>query len=179
MTDRTRVPWHQRWLVSGEFNVALFSFLLHFVWEFLQVPLFADMPTMEHWEAVVFCARAALGDVLIALFAFWVVALIRADRRWIVAPGRVAILGFIVVGVAITVALEWHATAILDRWQYGDLMPTVPILGTGVSPLMQWVLLPPLVVWIVRRQILGQESLGCESPEPDQSRARSRRSTSI
>jgi len=159
MTDDLRVPWHRRWLASTEFNVMVFSFLLHFVWEFLQVPLFAEMPTMEHWEAVLFCARAALVDVLIALFAFWVVALIRADRRWIVAPGKAEILGFIAVGVVITVALEWHATVILDRWQYGDLMPTIPILGTGLSPLMQWILLQPLVVWIVRRQILGQEFL--------------------
>lgn len=36
----------------------------------LQVPLFAEMPTMEHQEAVLFCARAALGNVLTALFAF-------------------------------------------------------------------------------------------------------------
>ena len=28
-----------------------------------------------------------------------------------------------------------------------------------LSPLMQWVLVPPLVVWIARRQILGQEFL--------------------
>ena len=50
-------------LATPEFNVALFAFLLNFPWEFLQVPFFAEMPTMAHWDAVLFCARATLGDV--------------------------------------------------------------------------------------------------------------------
>jgi hypothetical protein len=32
-------------------------------------------------------------------------------------------------------------------------MPTLPILGTGLIPAFQWLLLPPVIVWLVRRQL--------------------------
>lgn len=138
-----------------EFNVALFALLLNFPWEFLQVPFFAEMPAMAHWDAVLFCTRATLGDVLIALVAYWVVAGVQRRRDWLRCPDARALLGFVAVGVVITIGLEWHATVLQDRWQYGELMPTLPLLGTGLAPLLQWLLLPPPIVWLARRQLLG------------------------
>jgi hypothetical protein len=32
-------------------------------------------------------------------------------------------------------------------------MPIVPGTGAGLAPLLQWLLLPPVVVWLVQRQI--------------------------
>ncbi|WP_220018887.1 hypothetical protein [Halomonas heilongjiangensis] len=148
----------KRGLATPEFNVTLFAFLLNYPWEFLQVPLFAGMPTMTHWDAVRFCTRAALGDVLIALVAFWSVAAVRR-RAWIRCPDAPALFGFVAVGVAITIGLEWHATVLQDRWQYAELMPTLPLLGTGLAPLLQWLVLPPLLVWLVHRQMLGERWL--------------------
>ncbi|WP_018865248.1 hypothetical protein [Thioalkalivibrio sp. ARh3] len=149
----------QRILALPEFNVAVFAFLLNYPWEFLQVPFFDDMPTMPHWEAVVFCTRATLGDVLIALAAFWGVAALTRNRSWILQPTLRTVLLFVAIGVVITIGLEWHATAIDDRWQYADTMPTLPILGTGLLPLIQWVILPLLLIWFVRRQVRGQLAL--------------------
>lgn len=149
----------RRLAAAPEPNVLVFAFLLNYPWEFLQVPLFAAMPEMAHWDAVRLCTRATAGDALIALIAFWSVAAVRRDRDWIRHPDGVAVAGFILVGVAITIGLEWHATEIQGRWQYADLMPTLPVLGTGLAPLLQWLILPPLLVWLVRRQLLGQERL--------------------
>ncbi len=149
----------KRLLASPEFNVALFAFLLNFPWEFLQVPLFVAMPEMAHWDAVLFCTRATLGDVLIALIAFWIVAGLRGNRYWLLRPDTRSILGFIAIGIVITVGLEWHATEIQQRWQYAERMPTLPLLGTGLAPLLQWLLLPPLILWLARRQMLGEACL--------------------
>lgn len=146
-------------LVSPEFNVAMFTFLLHYPWEFLQVPFYESMPEMGHWEAIIFCTRATLGDVLISLGAFWAVALIFRDRNWIRFLCGSAIIIFITVGVAVTVVLEWHAAIVTERWQYDENMPVLPLLGTGISPLLQWIVLPVLTIWLVRRQILGQERI--------------------
>lgn len=44
-------------------------------------------------------------------------------------------------------------TRVLNLWQYTEAIPTLPLLGTGLSPLLQWSLLPPLVLWLVRRQL--------------------------
>lgn len=149
----------QRILALPEFNVAVFAFLLNYPWEFLQVPFFDDMPTMPHWEAVVFCTRATFGDVLIALAAFWGMAAFTRNRSWILEPTLRAVLLFLAIGVVITLGLEWHATEIDDRWQYADTMPTLPILGTGLLPLIQWLILPLLLIWFVRRQVTGQLAL--------------------
>lgn len=148
-----------RLLATPEFNVTLFAFLLNYPWEFLQVPFFAEMPEMGHWDAVLFCTRATLGDVLIALVAYWVVAALRRRRDWLLRPDIRAIAGFVVVGVVITIGLEWHATVLQDRWQYAERMPTLPLLGTGLAPLLQWLVLPPLIVWLARRQLLGEACL--------------------
>lgn len=53
----------------------------------------------------------------------------------------------------ITIVMERLATQVLHRWAYAETMPLVPILGIGLSPLLQWLLLPPLVLWFVRQQL--------------------------
>ncbi|PWG64517.1 hypothetical protein DEM34_04095 [Spiribacter halobius] len=136
-----------------ELNVALFAFLLNYPWEFLQVPFFRDMPTANHWDAIVFCTRAAGGDALIALAGFWIVALVWKTRGWILRPRFAHVAVFVLVGVLTTVAFEWHATVVAERWTYASNMPVIPVIGTGLSPVLQWVVLPPLVVWLVKRQI--------------------------
>ena len=65
---------HRRKILSGhpalpETPVALFSFLLHFVWEFLQVPTYAGMAEMAHWQGIKFCTAATIGDVGFAIQA--------------------------------------------------------------------------------------------------------------
>ena len=136
-----------------EFNVALFGFLLNYPWEFLQVPLFKGMATAPHWSAVRFCTRATLGDALIAVFAYWVVSAVIRRRRWITDPRWPQVAAFVGVGLLVTLLFERLATGPLDRWQYADAMPIIPLLGIGLAPLLQWLVLPPLLLWFVRRQI--------------------------
>ncbi|MEX0958917.1 MAG: hypothetical protein WDZ63_06475 [Burkholderiales bacterium] len=137
--------------------VALFAFLLNFVWEMWQVPFYDGIGEGGHWNGVMVCTRATLGDVGIVLCAFWSVAVFSRSRRWLLAPTRAQIAAFLVVGVLITVIFEAIATGLLDRWQYGTTMPTLPLLGTGLLPLLQWLALPPLLLWLARNQVLGIE----------------------
>lgn len=44
---------------------------------------------------------------------------------------------------------------LLNR-RYAEAMPTLPVLGAGFAPLLQWTLLPPIVMWFVRRQLTGR-----------------------
>lgn len=140
-------------LALAELHVALFAFLLNFVWEFWQVPLYTDMPAVAHWEGVIVCTQATLGDVVITLLAFWAAAALVRSRAWIEQRNRRAALAFVAVGVAATVLLEWLATDALGRWSYAPSMPVLPVLGTGLAPLLQWLVLPPLVIWFGRRQL--------------------------
>lgn len=143
---------------TPEFNVALFALLLNYPWEFLQVPLYERMPQAPHWEAIKACSRAAAGDAVIALAAYWAVAVWLRSRDWVLKPTLAATLAFMGLGVLITTALERLAVAGLwvERWSYSALMPVVPGLGVGLSPMMQWLVLPPLVLWLVRRQLASR-----------------------
>ena len=42
-------------------------------------------------------------------------------------------------------------------------MPLVPPFGTGLSPLAQWVVVPLLVLFALRRQTAGADALSRES----------------
>jgi hypothetical protein len=140
---------------TPEFNVVLFALLLNYPWEFLQAPLFEGMSQSPHWAAVKTCTRAALGDAVIALCAYWSVAILVRNRAWMVRATVGSVLCFIAFGATFTVVIErlvLTGTWIVD-WSYSSLMPVVPVLGVGLSPLLQWVVLPPLVVWLVARQI--------------------------
>ena len=147
---RTRRSSVMNW---PETNVALFAFLLNLPWEIWQIPLFKGVASLAHWDGVIMCTRAAVGDAVIALLAFWLVTATVRSRGWIRRPTAVTLGIFVAVGVVATVVLEYWATQGGGRWQYAEAMPRLPLLGTGLAPLLQWLLLPPVVVWLVRRQI--------------------------
>jgi hypothetical protein len=55
------------------------------------------------------------------------------------------VAAFTITGIVVTVIVEWVATERLRLWAYTDRMPTLPLL--------QWMILPPLAVWFVQRQL--------------------------
>ncbi len=132
--------------------LACFSFLLHFLWEMLQVPLYADMARMAHWSGIVVCAKATAGDVVIALAAYATAA--GFARTWHWRASRAHVATYLAMGVIITVVLEGLNVYLWHRWAYAPAMPLV--LGIGVSPLLQWVIVPPLALWLMQRHVAGR-----------------------
>ncbi len=152
----------RRWLTMAselpELNLAFFSFLLHFVWEMWQVPFFAGMPSTSHWSGVGICTQATFGDAAMAVTAFWAAALVHRSRQWFRKPRAGEWVVYLAVGLVLTVAFEWLATGPLERWSYAPEMPQIPVLGTGLLPVLQWVVVPPLALAITARQLTGLPS---------------------
>lgn len=132
---------------TPELHVAFLSFAFHFVWEFIQAPTYADMVERPHWDGIKLCTSATFGDVGFALTAFWVTAIFAKSRNWIAAPKPWQFGTFLAVGILLTIGFEYYYTQISLRWTYSDLMPLVPPFGTGMSPLMQWLIIPSVVTW--------------------------------
>ena len=144
-----------------EFNVFIFAFLLNYPWELLQVPLYQGMPEAAHWDAIKVCTRATLGDAVIMLLSYWGAALLVRDRWWIERPRLAPVLTLIGIGVGITVLLERLATASHSPnwgWRYAEAMPIIPWVRIGLTPFLQWIILPLLLVWFVKRQLAGAKS---------------------
>jgi len=156
MDSRVKILRFARWFANlpntPEFNILLFSFLINLPWELWQVSFFQGMTDQTHGVGVKACTQATFGDAGIALAAFWVTALFARTRSWIKQPSRSDIAIFIGVGLVATIIFETLATGFFERWAYNDAMPRLPILGTGLLPLLQWLALPPVVLWFVRRQ---------------------------
>lgn len=142
-----------------ELPLAGFGFLTHFVWEMLQVPWFTGMTEASHGVVVWLCTRATGGDVLILLAGFWLASLACGHRQWLFRGELKPALIVIATGIVLTIVLEWLATGPLDRWSYADAMPVVPLVGVGLAPLLQWLLLPPLILWLTRRHLLGAATI--------------------
>ena len=150
--DRLPPPWS---LNAPEWVLALLLFLFHFIWEMLQTPFFATMSEMPHWPATLICLRATLGDAGIGVLAFEAMTLLTWDRSWFLHSSTLATLGYVAFGVLATVALEIHALSPAHRWVYSDLMPIIPGLGIGLVPLLQWLILPCPVLYLLKRHYLG------------------------
>lgn len=142
-------------LATPEFNIAVFSFLLHFVWEFVQAPTYSGMVEMNHWDGIKLCMSATFGDVGFALMAFILTSLAARSRHWYARPAAWQYLVYLGVGLGLTVGFEHYYTQVSLRWTYSDLMPLIPPLGTGLSPVLQWLIVPLLVIWFTRTQIAG------------------------
>ena len=138
-----------------EFNLVVFALLLNFPWETLQAPLFVGMGEASYSIAIRGCLRATLGDAAIMLLAYWIISLAIRNRRWVLAPHAAHLIWFIALGVLITAVIEWLATHghWIASWTYSAGMLVVPGVGIGLSPLLQWVIVPLLVMWFVRRQL--------------------------
>ena len=114
---------------------------LNLAWEAAQLPLY-DVWERE-WQyqafAVVHCTA---GDVLIGVCAL-MLALIatRAGRPETWKIRRVTLV-MIAISLAYTIFSESMNTVWRESWAYSALMPVVPFLGTGLSPLTQWILIP-------------------------------------
>lgn len=138
-----------------ELALAFFGFLLNFVWEMWAVPFYAEIGQARHWDVVWLCTRATLGDVVILLAAFWGAAIVARTRAWALTPRPLPFAVYLGIGIVITVAMEYLATDVLGRWTYNEDAPALPLLGTGLAPLLQWLLLPPLVLSLTRRHLMG------------------------
>jgi len=137
-------------VVNGfwEVKILLFGFGFSLAWELLQSPFYAD--TFEApWDTIIYNRiHCSVGDVMILLSAFWIVALVWG-RSWISQPAWTPFVSFLVIGLAYTAFSEYRNVQVLQRWAYSEWMPLIQ--GIGVFPLLQWIVIPTAVVGVVRK----------------------------
>lgn len=148
MTDRRRLPILRALAAFPEIPLAASGFALNAVWEFTHSPLYAD-----HGNGFGYVVWTRLhctgGDVLILLCAFWVTAMVTRSRRWFEVRLRTGAVIFVLSGLGYTIFSEWVNVYGRETWAYAAAMPLV--FGIGVSPIVQWTVIPPLIVVILRR----------------------------
>ena len=142
--------WHEPWAA-----LVIFSALLNVVWEVLAISFYETVPSATTGHGFpVGCLLAAMGDVGITLIAYGTASAI-GTRRWIFRPSIATFATFLGIGLLVTILFEYVNVSVLHRWSYGSGMPM--IAGIGTLPLLQWLVLPPIVIWLARRHLMGAQ----------------------
>lgn len=115
----------------------------HLVWEAAQLPLYTIWRTGTTREIVVAALHCTGGDFLISTATLVVAAALARRCGWDSFGWRMAGTAM-ALGVGYTIVSEWLNVSVWRSWSYGPAMPTLPPLGTGLSPLLQWVVVPAL-----------------------------------
>ena len=124
---------------------------LHLVWETAQLPLYTIWSNGTRLEILFAVIHCTAGDLLITVFALALAALIARIGRW---PffGKRMMLTAILLGLCYTVFSEWLNTQVRQSWSYTEAMPLLPPLGTGLTPFLQWLIVPGIALGYVRRK---------------------------
>jgi hypothetical protein len=149
---RGAAPLHRDGLVvAGRYLPAIL--VGNLLWETGQIPLYTiwhDGSPGQIAFAVIHCSA---GDLLIASTALLGALILLGGRQW--PHRRFGMVGAIAVagGLAYTVFSEWLNTDVQGSWAYSAWMPKLPVIGTGLAPLGQWMVVPPLALLWARRGI--------------------------
>jgi hypothetical protein len=155
-TKRFSSNWIVRILATPETNLFLFAFLVNFVYEVWQAPYytFYNSPTLG---AKIFAlTHCSFGDGAIVLISYWVVSALTHSRDWILSRPRQFALLFTFIGLLITLAIETYRVNVSKA--YGVPVLAVPLLGMSLLAVLQWIILPPFVLYLAYRHMLGYQT---------------------
>ncbi len=117
---------------------------LNLAWEIAQLPGYTLWTSGSTGFVAYAVAHCTAGDVLIGVAALAIALVL--TRAGPVASWRVAGIAAVATALAVgyTVYSEWVNVELRGAWTYSELMPRLPVTGTGLAPLAQWLVLPGL-----------------------------------
>lgn len=146
----TFTRWNRNWINIPEAALVVFALPLHLLWEIAQFPLY----TVWHegdWGYILYgLVHCTLGDLMIILSAFWIVSLLNRSRHWIYSPSLNNIALFTILGLCYTIYSEIMNTRVKGTWGYTELMPVIPAIDIGGMPFLQWLLIPPILILLIK-----------------------------
>jgi hypothetical protein len=141
------------WLTALRAYLTL-SLGLHVLWETLQLPLYAIWTTGTIGTKTFTIVHCALGDLIIAALALVAALVVIGSNAWPLQRFREVFVMTVIFGIGYTFYSEWLNTTVRQNWAYSRLMPVLPLIGTGLSPILQWLVVPSVALTLTRRRYL-------------------------
>lgn len=155
MQPSTRKAGVRAILLFAAFNLA---------WEVVQLPFYTIWNTGTAGEIIYAVLHCTVGDVMIGI-AIWAISRLAIGRlHERPRSGWPLLACFILLALAYTVFSEWRNVNVTGSWAYAEHMPLLPPLGTGLTPLLQWIIVP-ILTWFaagpgVRSRLAGRRTEG-------------------
>lgn len=144
------------WRHLPETRLLALGLPLHLTWESAQLPLYTLWREAE-WDYILYSlAHCTLGDMLILLLCYEFIVLLKRNRHWLDSTTLWNGLAFTALGAGYTVYSEITNVYLEKTWAYTEMMPRVPFIGVGLAPLLQWTIIPPLMLWLLRTRAARQ-----------------------
>ena len=124
---------------------------INFLWEVAQMPFFAGQGSF--FDAATHCMIPSLGDGIIVLMIYGIGWLFLRRSDWSDRPRVSGYMLMLLSGFALAMLIEWGAVYVLGRWTYAANMPLLPGLGVGVIPILQMLVLPPVIFKVTARSL--------------------------
>ena len=136
------------------------AFVLNLVWEISHVGLYTIWKEADGLRIAWSVFHCTVGDVLIALAVYALAAIVLWRADWPASRPWTGGLIVVLAAIAFTAWSEWYNVYRASAWGYATNMPL--IFGIGVTPLLQWLILPPVMVLAYRKlcpALFGRQSL--------------------
>jgi hypothetical protein len=98
--------------------------------------------------------HCTLGDTLILTIGYVLISFYYKNLNWVCDSNVKHHAIFVLMGVVYTLFSEYINVYIKSSWSYSEYMPLLPYVNIGLIPLVQWVILPPVIVFITKRQVV-------------------------
>ena len=136
-----------------EVSICTWSFLLSFFWEVAHTYFYTlkEAPFKTMLYGWVHCT---IGDVLINLGIYWVLSFLSHSRRWFLKLNPLNFTVFILIGLVYTFFSEMVNVQIFKSWNYNEYMPIIPWMKVGLTPVLQWLIIPSTAILLVRHHLL-------------------------
>ncbi len=123
------------------------SFFLNLIWENGQMFLYNGYDGFL--SSFLMCLAATLGDVVIITLIYLIMSFVFRGWNWFqyFSKGKLTIL--LVVSLIFAVIIELYGLG-TERWSYNELMPTIPFLDVGFTPILQMIIIVPIVFFLTR-----------------------------
>lgn len=124
-------------------TLVIVAFLLHFIWENAQAPLYAGYSSFGQHLPI--CFIGTIGDAVITLFVLACIWLLKKDRPQTISD----FLALAIIGFIVAVLIEKNAL-LVGRWNYSSAMPVIPWIKVGLTPIIQMTMLLPLSFYLAK-----------------------------
>ena len=114
---------------------------MNYPWELVQSRLYRGIDgAMPWWH----CFVASTGDGAMVVLIYVVGLTVLGRRDWFMRPQFAGYAVMVATGLSLAVIVERFALS-TGRWEYRSSMPILPGFDVGLVPVLQMLLLPPLI----------------------------------